>query len=590
MYYPEDLVEEIRQRNDIVDVVSEHVKLKRTGNNHMGLCPFHNEKSPSFSVSGQKQMYHCFGCGVGGNVFTFVMEYENYSFVEALKYLAERVNIALPEQEYSEEAKKKKDLKGQLLEINRQAAKYFFYQLKSERGTIAYEYLTNRKLSDETISKFGLGYSNKYSNDLYQYLKQLGYSDEILKQSGLVSIDETKGAYDKFWNRVMFPIMDVNNRVIGFGGRVMGEGEPKYLNSPETLLFDKSRNLYGLNVARTSRKHNMLICEGYMDVIALHQAGFNNAVASLGTAFTGLQANLLKRYTSEVLLTYDSDGAGTKAALRAIPILKEAGLSTKVINMQPYKDPDEFIKALGADEFQKRIDEAQNSFYFEIEVLERDYDLNDPEQKTKFFNEVAKKLLVFTEEIERNNYIEAMDRKYHVGFDNLRKLVNHYGATLVPTQTVIKKVQERSNKRVTAEDSMKQASKLLLTWMIEDTRLFQKLNGVISEKDFDGELYQTVARMLFQQYKEQGQVIPAKIINQFESKEEQSEVASLFSTTFQEEMSMLEKEKALNDLVYRIKKYSLDLRSRNVTDIEQMQSLIKEQVDLQKLHISLIDG
>lgn len=590
MYYPEDLVEEIRQRNDIVDVVSEHVKLKRTGNNHMGLCPFHNEKSPSFSVSGQKQMYHCFGCGVGGNVFTFVMEYENYSFVEALKYLAERVNIALPEQEYSEEAKKKKDLKGQLLEINRQAAKYFFYQLKSERGTIAYEYLTNRKLSDETISKFGLGYSNKYSNDLYQYLKQLGYSDEILKQSGLVSIDETKGAYDKFWNRVMFPIMDVNNRVIGFGGRVMGEGEPKYLNSPETLLFDKSRNLYGLNVARTSRKHNMLICEGYMDVIALHQAGFTNAVASLGTTFTGLQANLLKRYTSEVLLTYDSDGAGTKAALRAIPILKEAGLSTKVINMKPYKDPDEFIKALGADEFQKRIDEAQNSFYFEIEVLERDYDLNDPEQKTKFFNEVAKKLLVFTEEIERNNYIEAMDRKYHVGFDNLRKLVNHYGATLVPTQTVIKKVQERSNKRVTAEDSMKQASKLLLTWMIEDTRLFQKLNGVISEKDFDGELYQTVARMLFQQYKEQGQVIPAKIINQFESKEEQSEVASLFSTTFQEEMSMLEKEKALNDLVYRIKKYSLDLRSRNVTDIEQMQSLIKEQVDLQKLHISLIDG
>lgn len=590
MFYPEDLVEEIRQRNDIVDVVSEHVKLKRTGNNHMGLCPFHNEKSPSFSVSGQKQMYHCFGCGVGGNVFTFVMEYENYSFVEALKFLAERVNIALPEQEYSEEAKKKADLKGQLLEINRQAAKYFFYQLKSERGTLAYEYLTNRKLSDETISKFGLGYSNKYSNDLYQYLKQLGYSDEILKKSGLVSIDETKGPYDKFWNRVMFPIMDVNNRVIGFGGRVLGEGEPKYLNSPETLLFDKSRNLYGLNVARTSRKHNILICEGYMDVIALHQAGFTNAVASLGTAFTGLQANLLKRYTSEVLLTYDSDGAGTKAALRAIPILKEAGLSTKVINMKPYKDPDEFIKALGADEFQKRINEAQNSFFFEIEVLERDYDLNDPEQKTKFFNEVAKKLLVFTEEIERNNYIEAMDRIYRVGFDNLRKLVNHYGATMVPSQTVIKKVQERSNKRVTAEDSMKQASKLLLTWLIEDTRLFQKLNGVISEKDFDGELYQLVAKMLFQQYKEQGQVIPAKIINQFESKEEQSEVASLFSTTFQEEMSMLEKEKALNDLVYRIKKYSLDIRSRNVTDIEQMQSLIKEQADLQKLHISLIDG
>ncbi|WP_310604988.1 DNA primase [Anaerosporobacter sp.] len=590
MYYPEDLVEEIRQRNDIVDVISEHVKLKRTGNSHAGLCPFHNEKSPSFNVSGSKQMYHCFGCGVGGNVFTFVMEYENFSFVEALKYLAERVNIALPEQEYSEEAKKRSDLKGQLLEINRQAAKYFFYQLKSERGTAAYEYLSNRELTDETITKFGLGYSNKYSDDLYQYLKQSGYSDEILKQSGLVSIDEAKGAYDKFWNRVMYPIMDVNNRVIGFGGRVLGKGEPKYLNSPETLLFDKSRNLYGLNVARTSRKHNMLICEGYMDVIALHQAGFTNAVASLGTAFTGLQAGLLKRYTNEVLLTYDSDGAGTKAALRAIPILKEAGLSTKVIDMKPYKDPDEFIKALGAEEFQKRIDDAQNSFYFEVKVLEGEYELNDPEQKTKFFNEVAKKLLVFTEEIERNNYIEAMDRIYNMGFDNLRKLVNHYGATIIPSQTIVNKVQKRSNKIVTAEESMRQASKLLLTWLIEDTRLFGKLNGIITEKDFDGELYQTVAKMLFGQYTEQGQVIPAKIINQFESKEEQNEVASLFSTTFQEEMTILEKEKALNDLVYRIKKYSLDIRSRNVTDIGQMQSLIKEQASLQKLHISLADG
>lgn len=590
MYYPEDLVEEIRQRNDIVDVVSEHVKLKRTGNNYMGLCPFHNEKSPSFSVSGQKQMYHCFGCGVGGNVFTFVMEYENYSFVEALKYLAERVNIALPEEENSEEARQKADLKGQLLEINRQAAKYFFYQLKSERGAVAYEYLTKRGLSEETIKKFGLGYSNKFSNDLYQYFKQLGYKDDLLKQSGLFTIDEVKGAFDKFWNRVMFPIMDINNRVIGFGGRVLGEGTPKYLNSPETPLFDKSRNLYGLNIARTSRKHTILVCEGYMDVIALHQAGFTNAVASLGTALTGLQANLLKRYTNEVLLTYDSDGAGTKAALRAIPIMKEAGISTKVINMKPYKDPDEFIKALGADEFQKRIDEAQNSFYFEIEVLERDYNLSDPEQKTKFFNEVAKKLLVFTEEIERNNYIEAMDRKYHVGFDNLRKLVNHYGATMVTSQAIVKKAQEKSSRKITPEDSMKQASKLLLTWLIEDTRLFMKLNGIISPIDFDGELYQQVASMLFKQFEENGQVIPAKIINQFESKEQQNEVASLFSTTFQEEMSILEKEKALNDLVYRIKKYSLDTRSRNVTDIKQMQSLIKEQADLQKLHISLIDG
>ena len=419
MYYPEDIVEEVRQRNDIIDVIGNYVKLQKKGSSYMGLCPFHNEKSPSFSVSGQKQMYHCFGCGVGGNVFTFVMEYENYSFVEALKMLAERAGVNLPEVTYSEEAKRQADLKGQLLEINKQAAKYYFYQLKREQGAHALEYLKGRSLSHETIVKFGLGYSNKTSNDLYQYLRGLGYDDSILRQSGLITYDEKRGIYDKFWNRVMYPIMDVNNKVIGFGGRVMGEGTPKYLNSPETKVFDKSRNLYGLNLARTSRKPNMLICEGYMDVIALHQAGFNNAIASLGTAFTGLQANLLKRYTDEVLITYDSDGAGTKAALRAIPILKEAGLSTKVINMKPYKDPDEFIKALGAEEFQKRIDQAVNSFYFEIEVLEREFDMNDPESKTKFFNEVAKKMLVFNDELERNNYIEAIAKKYHIEFDNI---------------------------------------------------------------------------------------------------------------------------------------------------------------------------
>lgn len=593
MFYPEDLVEEIRQKNDIVDVISTYVKLQKKGANHMGLCPFHNEKSPSFSVSGSKQMYHCFGCGVGGNVFTFIMEYENYTFVEALKYLAARAGINLPEAEYSEEAKKQADLRGQLLEINKQAAKYFYYQLKSDRGKLAFDYLKKRELSDETITKFGLGYSNKFSDDLYKYLKGLGYSDGVLKESGLVTIDEAKGVYDKFWNRVMFPIMDVNNRVIGFGGRVMGDGMPKYLNSPETKLFDKSRNLYGLNFARVSRKPNILICEGYMDVIALHQAGFNNAVASLGTAFTGLQANLLKRYTNEVLLTYDSDGAGTKAALRAIPILKEVGLSTKVINMKPYKDPDEFIKALGAEEFSKRIEEAVNSFYFEVEVLERDFDLDDPEQKTKFYNEIAKKMLVFTEEIERNNYIEAIAKKYNIGFDNLRKLVNRYGAQIVVGSSNRGEDYEQSKefgKNKTVDDGIKKSQKILLTWLIEDTKLFSKILGILEPKDFREPLYNQVATMLFDQYKNEHTVTPAKIINYFESKEEQNEVASLFNTTLQEEMNQTEREKALNETVLRIKKNSLDYASKHATDIKELQEIIKEQANLQKLHISLNDG
>ena len=307
MYYSEELIEEVRSRNDIVDVISGYVRLQKKGSSYFGLCPFHNEKSPSFSVSRQKQMYYCFGCGAGGNVFTFLMEYENFSFVEAVKFLADRAGIELPEMEYSKEAKEKADLKTTILEMNKLAAKYFYVQLKSERGSQAYSYLKNRELSDETITAFGLGFSNKYSDDLYKYLREKGYSEDLIRQAGLINTDERQGVYDKFWNRVMFPIMDVNNRVIGFGGRVMGDGKPKYLNSPETVVFDKSRNLYGLNRARTSRKPYFLLCEGYMDVISLHQAGFTNAVASLGTALTAGHAALIKRYVQEVYLTYDSD-------------------------------------------------------------------------------------------------------------------------------------------------------------------------------------------------------------------------------------------------------------------------------------------
>lgn len=594
MFYPEELVEEIRIRNDIVDIIGSYVKLSKKGGNHFGLCPFHNEKTGSFSVNGAKQMYHCFGCGVGGNVFTFIMEYENYSFVETLKMLAEKVGINLPEAEYSEEAKKQASLKGRLLEINKEAAKYYFYQLKSERGQAALEYLSNRELSNETIKQFGLGFSNKTGDDLYQYLKHLGYEDSILKHSGLINIEESKKIYDKFWNRVMFPIMDVNNRVIGFGGRVMGEGMPKYMNSPETKLFDKSRNLYGLNFARVSRKSNMLVCEGYMDVIALHQAGITNAVASLGTAFTGLQANLLKRYTNDVLLTYDSDSAGIKATVRALPILKEAGLTAKVINMKPYKDPDEFIKALGVEEFQKRIDTAQNAFFFEIEVLEQDYDLSDPEQKTRFFNEIAKKMLVFTEELERNNYIEAVAEKYMIGFDNLRKLVNRYGAQIVVGQSEPKERNTEGGKRGNKpEDGMKRSQKILLTWLAEDTKVFDKIQGIIEPMDFTEELYKQVAEMLFTQYSTEHTVTPAKIINRFESKEEQNEVASLFTTGMRGEMNDAELRKALEETVLRIKKNSLDAQGKKAiedNDIQALQKIIMEQANLHKMHIFTNNG
>ena len=588
MYYSDDLIEEIRSRNDIVDVISGYVKLQRKGSSWFGLCPFHNEKSPSFSVSRAKQMYYCFGCGKGGNVFTFLMEYENFTFVEAVRYLAERAGVALPSQEETPEQKRAADLRTKLLEINKTAAKYFYYLLNSSHGASAMEYLAKtRRLSKETIVRFGLGYSDKFSNDLYQYLKKQGWSDELLKESGLVTFDERRGPSDKFWNRVMFPIMDANSRVVGFGGRVMGEGNPKYLNSPETKIFDKSRNLYGLNFARASRRPNFILCEGYLDVISMHQAGFTNAVASLGTAFTSPHASLIKRYTDEVLLAYDSDDAGVRAALRAIPILKEAGLKSKVIHMQPYKDPDEFIQNLGTEAFEERIRQAENSFMFEISVLEKNYDFNDPQGKTDFFSAAAKKLLEFPQELERNNYIEALARKYGISFKDLQKLVNSYGARVAysPDERYTA-VRTSKTDRPPKDDAVLTSQKLLLTWLVKDTSLFEKISPYIGPDDFSEPVYHQTARLLFDEYKTRGTVTPARIISLFEDKDDQAKAAQLFNTTIHEEDPSAH-EKAVNDTVIRILKHSLDRRSKQVRDLQELQDIIRQKAALQHLHISL---
>lgn len=586
MFYPEEIVEEVRMKSDIVDVISGYVKLQKKGSRYFGLCPFHNEKSPSFSVSPDNQMYYCFGCGAGGNTITFLMEYENYSFPEALKILADRVGVELPKKEMSKEAKAAADFRFSLLEINKLAANYFYYQLKHPQGKLGYEYLKSRQLSEETIRRFGLGFANKASDDLYQYLKAKGYKDQILKDSGLVSIEE-RGAHDKFWNRVMFPIMDMNNRVIGFGGRVMGDGKPKYLNSPETKLFDKSRNLYGLNYARTSRETYMLICEGYMDVIAMHQAGFTNAVASLGTAFTMQHASLLGRYTKQVILTYDSDEAGTKAALRAIPILKDAGIAVKVLNMQPYKDPDEFIKNLGADAFKERIDKARNSFLFEIDVLKRSYHLEDPEQKTRFYNEIARKLLEFPEALERDNYIQAVSREYFINYQDLKQLVHSLASRLGP---VIQSGRQRGSyqeRKKEKEDGSKKSQRLLLTWLIENPNLFDKIEGIITPDDFKEELYHQVAEMVFEGHAK-GNVNPAGILNHFINDGEQYKiVASLFHASLKESLTMEEQRKAFSETVLKVKKNSLDEASRTATDIVQLQEIIKAQSALKTLNISI---
>jgi len=589
MFYPQEVIEEVRIRNDIVDVISGYVRLQKKGASYFGLCPFHNEKSPSFSVSQGKQMYYCFGCGAGGNVFTFLQQYENASFQEAVKMLADRAGIKLPEAEYSEAARQKENHRARLLAANKEAAKYFYYQLRAPQGKQGLAYLKDRQLSDETLHKFGLGFANKASDDLTRYLKEKGFSDELIQEAGLASFDERFGLHDKFWNRVIFPIQDMNHRVIGFGGRVMGDGTPKYLNSQETPVFDKSRNLYGLNFARSSRKNQFILCEGYMDVITMHQAGFTQAVASLGTAFTAGQASLLKRYAEEALLAYDSDGAGVKAALRAIGILREAGLTAKVISFAPHKDPDEFIKAEGAEAFEKRLSEAENSFFFEIRVLSGEFDLNDPAGKTKFHREIARKLCGFSEEAERANYMEAIADKYHIGYENLRKLVGSVAA-----QTGLARPVERPKPGIqskkTPEDNGKKAQRLLITWLTDRPEIYPKVKKYVAVEDFTDELYKKVAVKLFEEL-EKGKADPAGIVGLFEEEQQQREVAQLFHTSIGKLENKADAERALHDIVYNVKRYSYEYYSQRMgTDVSALNQVIagkKALEELNKMHISL---
>ena len=598
MRYSDDIIEEVRQKNDIVDVVSQYVRLTRRGSTYFGLCPFHNEKTPSFSVTPGKQMYYCFGCGAGGNVYNFIMEYENYTFGEALKHLADRAGVELPKIEYSREVREKAEQRAELLEINKQAAQYYYYQLRTEGGKIGYQYLSGRGLSEETMRKFGLGYSDKFGGGLYKFLKSKGYSDERLRESGLFNVDERHGMYDKFWNRVIFPIMDVNNRVIGFGGRVMGDGKPKYLNSPETKIFDKSRNLYGLNIARTTRKKYLILCEGYMDVISMHQAGFTNAVASLGTALTSGHASLLKRYTQEVLLLYDSDEAGIRAALRGIPILRDAGVSSRVVNLKPYKDPDEFIKNMGAEAFEERLGQASDSFMFRVSIAESEFPMDEPQGQNRFFERCAELLLELKDELERNLYIEAIVKKYRgqygVSVEDLRKRVNTLALKGTPAENRTQPKTSGGQNKKKKESASDQAQKLMLTWLVTYPGIFDKVAQYLNAEDFIVPLYKEVAQMLFHQREEEGQVNPAKLLNSFTDSEEQREVASLFNATIHLETQQ-EQDRAFADTLLRIKAESLAEKNRNLdpTDMVGLQQILREKKELeelgrkrQELHIS----
>lgn len=595
MFYSEDLIEEVRSRNDIVDVINSYVSLKKKGNTYTACCPFHNEKTPSFHVSRDKQLYHCFGCGAAGTVYTFLQQYENYTFPEAIEFLADRAGVALPKREMTERERMEADYNSALREVNKMAAGYFYYALRMKDGEPARKYLTERGLSEDTIRNFGLGYSRMYRDDLYKYLKQKGYSDELLKDSGLVRFDEKHGASDVFWNRVMFPIMDLNGKVIGFGGRVMGDGLPKYVNSQETRIYEKRRHLYGFHLARRSKREGYILCEGYMDVISMHQAGFDNATASLGTAFTIQQAMLLKRYTDKVYLAYDSDGAGVNAAQKAIPILREVGISARVINMQPYKDPDEFMKNLGAEEFEKRIAQAESSLMFQVRIAAGNYNQQDPEGRTQFQQEVVKLVSVLKDPLERDNYIEAIANQYFIDKKKLTDSVNRYGKYQIERNQYQEAVQEETpqdtRRRERMEERKQQPQKLLLTWLVNyPAQLFPQLREKITPEDFVDEPYHRLAEQLFEQYETTGTVNPALLINQYEDMEEQMRVASVLQTTLQMEPSPEDNSLVITEIVQKVKEESIKNQLAHLQDYSKLQDLICQRGQIPNWNISLECG
>lgn len=612
MYYPQEIIDQIIAANDIVSVIGEHVHMKRSGSGYMGLCPFHSEKSPSFSVSPGKQVYHCFGCGESGNVVTFVMKYENATFQEALKILADRAGIKLPEAQYSEESKKKNEQRDRLFAINKDAATYYFRLLRSPRGRRGMDYFRQRQLSDETLNRFGLGFADGADSDLVAYLRKRGYADEDILLSGVAAFDEKRGLHDKFWNRVMYPIMDVTNRVIGFGGRVMGDGKPKYLNSPETPIFDKSHNLYGLNLAKRSRCGYFILCEGYMDVIAMHQAGFSQAVASLGTSFTEGQAQILKRYVPTVLLSYDSDGAGVKAAMRNIGILHSAGLTGKVVDLRPYKDPDEFMKGAGKEEFQKRLDNAENSFLYQIRQVQTNYDLSDPAAQTRFYHEIARRLCEFDDEIERENYTKKMADLYFIPLETLRREVASYqmagGAQTLQTRQLQRQKPvnlTEGKRRGKLEEAKRRNERLLLTWISDDPAVYPQLRPYLRAEDFAEGVYRTAAGRYFEildkRYGDalqveagtlpEGSASPAAAVACFDGEEEQKEAAQLFETRMDGVQTKEEREKALKDVILSVKRNALEQSmlslQGNPNALQTIVKLKKQIADLEKLEIRI---
>ncbi|USF29008.1 DNA primase [Clostridium sp. MD294] len=596
MLYPQEILEEVRVQNDIVDVISEYLPLKQKGTSYFGLCPFHNEKTPSFSVSSERQFYYCFGCGAAGNVYTFIMQMENDTFPEAVKRLADRVHITLPQPQYTQQAKEQEMQRQRLFDLHKKAGRFFYEKLHEPVGEQARAYLQQRQMNNNIQKKFGIGYAPKGQQELYQHLQKQGFSQQELQKSGLIiERKEQKGYFDRFRNRLMFPILDIQGRVIGFGGRILSKGEPKYLNSPETLLFNKSRNLYGLNFAKNTRKREIILVEGYMDMISLYQAGFRNVAASLGTAFNQEHAKVLKKYADSVILLYDSDDAGTVAAQRAIPILTQNGFHVKVLQVPNGKDPDEFIKQNGAQAFSHLLANAQHYITFQIQCLKKQYDFTQIQQKVEFTTQTANILAKLDNDIERNVYTNEIANMTGISQraieNEIIKIVKKENEVFAQNAQQKRKTQYYQNNKdlITKSSGIFAAQKDILFLCASNIQIYNKVKTILLAEDFAEEVYKRVYEKIDLLHQKSAVVFPAELVNYFELPEEQKMVTEIFAVAL-EYQSTKEIEKALTEEVKAVKKASLDKLASQAQSVEQIKKLIAEKGKLDSLYITIADG
>lgn len=556
MIYSNEVIEQVRMANEIVALISSYLPLKQKGNNYFGLCPFHNEKSPSFCVSSERQMYHCFGCGASGNVFTFIMQTENYNFGEAVRFLAERANYTLPEFK-NDEADKNLRYKNKLIEMNAVAARHFYHNLTDSQ--FALQYLFDRNISKTSIKKFGLGYAK---SDLYNHLLAKGYEKKDILAAGLAVENKSGKILDRFFNRIMFPIFNIYGKIIGFGARTINDSKPKYLNSPETILFNKSTNLYNINLACKSKSKQLILTEGYIDVISVFQAGCENVCAALGTAFNIKHARLIKNHFDSVILLFDSDEAGIKAILRAIPILDSVGIESKVLQLPNAKDPDEYIKKFGSDSFKNLLKNSVNSFDFQVNNVKKKYDLNNPADKVKFTKETAQIISGLNDTIKKEIYINEISKSMQISSDILKNELDKFE----PFEFKFE------NKKINSQPPIDKAKSDFINIVAKNPDIYPQIEKYLPPDDLGGGVYSKLLQLIYSFYNTSSDLNPATLINYFELPVEQSLAAEILNN----DVAYDDIQKALTDIIKIIKKYNVAQKISAVNDMEDLKALLSE--------------